>query len=553
MPITKRAISGLLMGLLTGAAVTTLDSARAGAATDRGEGEPVPGGKLQAPADLQPPPIGGAISAGGLNARAFGARGDGRTDDTGALQRFFDAVVAAGEQGYIPAGTYRTTAALRIGSPALLQRSRGFSIRGAGRTGVNGSRAIGGTLIVCDAPGQIEAVVEWEGSAWRDSWFGDLGLASMTPDGARYGLLIRSSEISHLTFNNIGVENVRTAFGLLSGSGFNGEFCTWSHIQTFNVLNYFYSDAGQAYGLRFSDTFCYYRPGGVIFELNLAINGGGLHLTNFDASPVVLPRNGSPKQRADTTLFKFTGLPNAPVTVVGGRFEHITTIVVLNATATDIVIHSNIQFIGTDFTTDLDREGFSGGLATINLHRQALADVNFLNCMFATSLPRNGEELVRIRADLGCRGNIQFTQCGFWGYAEEPGYDGSASPRLQVSWSDCTANVVSSAAVCRPADSDFSCRSSGGAFDKRINARTGTNPVRVSASTGRMELFDGETWHEMPRTLVADRAPTSGRYLPGDMCRNGAPTPGSPLEWLCIAGGEPGEWIAVSHLSAAHL
>jgi hypothetical protein len=74
---------------------------------------------------------------GGFSAADFGAAGDGRTDDTAALQAALDATFKNGRQGFltIPPGTYRVTRTLAI---AFQQRGRdnvtrlsGISARGA--------------------------------------------------------------------------------------------------------------------------------------------------------------------------------------------------------------------------------------------------------------------------------------------------------------------------------------------------------------------------------------------------------------------------------------
>jgi hypothetical protein len=62
-----------------------------------------------------------------LDARDYGAVGDGTTDDTAALQSFVTAVVTGHARGYIPKGTYRITSALNISTQPE------WSILGAGR------------------------------------------------------------------------------------------------------------------------------------------------------------------------------------------------------------------------------------------------------------------------------------------------------------------------------------------------------------------------------------------------------------------------------------
>ncbi len=55
-----------------------------------------------------------------LSAAGFGARGDGSSDDTAALQASLDAAFAPGGPGFllIPPGTYRVTRTLRVAPPA---------------------------------------------------------------------------------------------------------------------------------------------------------------------------------------------------------------------------------------------------------------------------------------------------------------------------------------------------------------------------------------------------------------------------------------------------
>lgn len=57
----------------------------------------------------------------------YNAKGDGVTDDTSALQAWLNAVVASGGIGYLPPGTYKTSATL------LIQNKGNFIIMGAGK------------------------------------------------------------------------------------------------------------------------------------------------------------------------------------------------------------------------------------------------------------------------------------------------------------------------------------------------------------------------------------------------------------------------------------
>jgi hypothetical protein len=56
-----------------------------------------------------------------LDARDFGAKGNGTTDDTRALQRLLDASARRGEVAFVPAGTYRCTSGLLLRSDVQLE------------------------------------------------------------------------------------------------------------------------------------------------------------------------------------------------------------------------------------------------------------------------------------------------------------------------------------------------------------------------------------------------------------------------------------------------
>ncbi|MCF6746244.1 hypothetical protein E9529_18585 [Blastococcus sp. KM273128] len=59
-----------------------------------------------------------------LDARDYGAEGDGREDDTRALQRLLDASARRGRVAYVPAGTYRCTSGLLLRSGVQLHLDR---------------------------------------------------------------------------------------------------------------------------------------------------------------------------------------------------------------------------------------------------------------------------------------------------------------------------------------------------------------------------------------------------------------------------------------------
>lgn len=134
---------------------------------------------------------------GWLDARRdFGAVGDGRADDTAALQRALAALTAAGEAValYLPAGRYRITRTLSLP-----------------RKGVREAR---GTTIVGEDP--LKTVLVWDGAAGErmldyGAWYATLG--RLTFDGAgRAGIgvahgpeFVTANEFLDCVFQNLGL------------------------------------------------------------------------------------------------------------------------------------------------------------------------------------------------------------------------------------------------------------------------------------------------------------------------------------------------------------
>ncbi|WP_448624323.1 glycosyl hydrolase family 28-related protein [Geodermatophilus sp. URMC 64] len=80
---------------------------------------PSPTGSSAAPSTAEAP------TAGTLDAKDFGATGDGTTDDTAAVQRLIDATAQQARVGVLPAGTYRCTRSLLLPAGAQLQLDSG--------------------------------------------------------------------------------------------------------------------------------------------------------------------------------------------------------------------------------------------------------------------------------------------------------------------------------------------------------------------------------------------------------------------------------------------
>jgi len=81
-----------------------------------------------------------------ISVKANGATGDGKTDDTGAIQKVFDRFMP-GDSIYFPPGTYRVTRTLRIKSPNKRAFYGGLVVGHGRETRLVWDGPVGGTLI----------------------------------------------------------------------------------------------------------------------------------------------------------------------------------------------------------------------------------------------------------------------------------------------------------------------------------------------------------------------------------------------------------------------
>ena len=134
-----------------------------------------------------------------FNVRTYGAKGDGTTDDTAAIQAAINAAVAtAGGTVYVPAGTYKVTSTLTIPNSGQV----GIQVEGAG-TGAYAPNG-GSTIKVSFASGDV-FYMPGAGSGTGDPSFFDLNVDAGTvtrTSGATFDYKIPSGgQISHVYTN----------------------------------------------------------------------------------------------------------------------------------------------------------------------------------------------------------------------------------------------------------------------------------------------------------------------------------------------------------------
>jgi hypothetical protein len=146
-------------------------------------------------------------ATGSVSVLDFGAKGDGVTDDTAAIQAAIVAAEAVGQGAlHIPGGVYRTTASLRIRRPIKLFGNGG----GYGEPGNIGQR---GSLIHCVTAGAAAILIQpepvgFDGQAIWGLIIRDLGINGAT---VADGIVINQTHetLSQSAFENIVMRDCR--------------------------------------------------------------------------------------------------------------------------------------------------------------------------------------------------------------------------------------------------------------------------------------------------------------------------------------------------------
>lgn len=315
-----------------------------------------------------------------VDVRTFGAIGDGIKDDTAALQAALNHAIDSGNPCFIPSGRFRISAPLTVGYRQDRKLQQGFMLYGAGRT-VSWRGGTGGTLIELIGSGH-KAVIVIEKSLWRSASISDLGLECNSSLGADFGLLFNSTEFSGHAVRNVGVTGAKTGFGILEGTGANGEFTLFENCIARNVDTFFYSNAGQAYVQHFNHCSCLINKGGTYFHLDLTIGGGGLNVFDFNASGLRPDKEGA----TNTTLVKNSNSSSC-MNFVGGRIENLTQLYSSSAGTTSL--HVTAEFRGLQLTVD------TVGTTKNFIDIQRCPDiVNIASCSFQGI---SGHEIVEVR------------------------------------------------------------------------------------------------------------------------------------------------------------
>ena len=357
--------------------------------------------------------------SGEINTVWFGAYGDNAHDDTTAIQNSINAALAAGVSLYTPPGVYQTTAQLNVGANSGPITHNGFTWRGGG-IGIGITGPYEGTTIVYQGTSgsPITAICSVNIGAGYYTKISDMSFYGRYSRSAQYGLLQNSTQFSQRRFENIGVGvqpgndpyGPVVAYGILVGTGANGEFTVYNRCVAGNVDGFFYCNAGQAFQPIF--TGCVGSP-----------NAGG-YFFKFDATGIgatILGFSGSAAQVSGVSNTQFivdNGLTST-LKVLGGRVEHVTTL--YNGAGSQL---TTVSFESIDFNCDFDPTngsltrpnaitGFGGSMLT------------FEGCSFLGSNVKNTFPIAAAGAVANYR--LYFKRCLWANYARPPYFTGLAS------------------------------------------------------------------------------------------------------------------------------
>lgn len=254
-----------------------------------------------------------------LNAKQFGAVGDGMVDDTSALQALFDAAVASRRAAYIPQGRYKITASLSIALGDATEWVGGVKVYGDGmghaKDGSYSSSIIEPTNSV------VSAAIVVSGTSNSDNSnkgqvngfvIEDIGIRGVEDGSNGDGICL--SYFTNLTIRRVMVSFCST--GLRVKRQANGT--TYGYANN-TIIEQFFAVANRGWGLDAADAgaIC----GMVVTASNFCTNAlGGIKIAPSPAmfTGNILTGNGGPA----VLVVKPTGNSNATgPTFVGEHFE----------------------------------------------------------------------------------------------------------------------------------------------------------------------------------------------------------------------------------------
>lgn len=308
-----------------------------------------------------------ATYARGLSVTAYGAKGDGVTDDTAAIQAAHSALPAQGGTIFFPKGKYLISSTVTITKPVtLIGEGSGDHTAGLGalNTGTGYDAAAQGSVIVTTS-GTLDALVV------NASGFTAMDLAVVNKSGTKptagTGIRVTRGDGAHLA-------RVRTA-GFWNNVSFEqSEYATFTDCLFIDPANYGLWTRNLTTGDQgdMSIKGCSFSySGSVNWTGATAIrweSGGGLKLDNCKVNRG--PRGGVGKFAFGVYLAVADGVSTSVFMFTGNSFENTTSAGILARPAGTTGSIGKMAIVGNEFSANgvaIDVEGYSPAVPFSNL------------------------------------------------------------------------------------------------------------------------------------------------------------------------------------------
>lgn len=211
-----------------------------------------------------------------IDAKIFGVKADGVTDDTVALQKAIDFCLSNGKavKLVLPKGAIIISSTLNFGNSSAIDANQAsFCVEGQGMNSVSSATG-GGTAIKYTGADNTISLFNLRQSFGRYGYFSRFSLMAGSADGANVGINFETSTFSFFRFDEIEIADFKTAVKLNIGGGVNGEFTEWHRCRFTRFSQYgYYHDAPQALSQKFIN--CNFTPkAGAIVWNYVAVSGG---------------------------------------------------------------------------------------------------------------------------------------------------------------------------------------------------------------------------------------------------------------------------------------
>jgi len=501
---------------------------------------------------------------GSVNARQFGAVGDGVTDDTAAIQAAIDAT--GSEFLYFPSGTYIVSSTLTVTCSTRFDKNAILKPSGIAANAVVfdiTARTVHYGVIVAGSPGTdpangtIGIQVKGTGiSASRTQLF------DCVSNYCAYGIVVATFSVGL----NQCVATGNTCNLSMYGPTTNQE------INDINVIGGNYSGNVGTYAVKIGDPdFSTAIPAGTAHGVRILLQGFAVDLGTIkldSISNVVIDQVYFEAPSGDYCIELGTASQDGYVSLVDVRSCHFRTAnfaVYCNAAVRDLNVepctYSAIQYSALYCVSDIYRRSYKPGYQAgsfglgqeFHYGTRALSAVNFstlkdevngINWGVQVANPNVGR-LITGGVRIG-NYNIRYAHAG--SSTLEMAYDSPATGISgSLSGTIFTFTTASDSASFNSGDAlTFSL--GGSAKVRNVDYVAGTMTIMITSGTSNGAQTVSQSSTYLISTATGTAAPTTGSWIRGSRVENALASVGSPKAWVCTVSGTPGTWVSEGNL-----